>query len=212
MADAPSDLAPRPRHRWVRPLVGAGAAVATWLAVGGVAAAHPHHAPATSTGLGEGFLHPIVGWDHLLAMVAVGVVAATASDRRVAWATPAAFVSAMVVGGLVGLGTGAAAGVEVLIAVSLLALGGLVAFGSRRTVWYLPTIAAVFGAVHGHAHGAELPAGALPFGYVVGFVVATALLHAAGAAGAMALRNIGAARLVAGGLVALGGLFALAGV
>jgi urease accessory protein len=183
-----------------------------WLAGGGTAHAHPHHAHLTGpASLAEGFLHPLLGWDHLLAMVAVGVLAALAPDRRVAWATPLAFVAAMIAGGAVGLQTGEIAPVEYVIAGSVVVLGALVALTGLRHSWWLPAIGAVFGAAHGQAHGAEIPAGALPLGYIIGFVVATATLHAAGAIAGRLVREVDVARWVGGTAIALGGVVLVAG-
>ena len=46
----------------------------------------------------HGFLHPLTGLDHILAMVAVGVFATQLAGRAL-WVVPAAFVLAMVAGG-----------------------------------------------------------------------------------------------------------------
>lgn len=134
-------------------------------------------------GFWDGVLHPFTGVDHLLAMVAVGVLAAVVADRRIAWATPAAFVGGMVLGGAAGIAGFEAGFVETAIALSIVVLGGLIALttvASRSVGAWVPALALGFGALHGVAHGAEAPASASPVRYVLGFVAATVVLHVSG--------------------------------
>ena len=141
------------------------------------------HVGQGTNGLWAGLIHPLTGIDHLLAMVAVGILAAVVADRRVAWATPAAFVGGMVLGGILGIAGVGAGFVETTIAVSVVALGGLIALSlapSVRIGRWVPTIALAFGAVHGIAHGNEVPHSAHPAMYVLGFVSATIALHLSG--------------------------------
>ncbi|QNM96350.1 HupE/UreJ family protein [Chitinimonas koreensis] len=130
-------------------------------------------------GFAAGFAHPLLGWDHLLAMFAVGVWSAQHGGRRV-WLLPAAFVAAMALGGALGMAGYAAGFTETAIALSVLALGLAVALA-----WRLPTgpglaVCAAAAVVHGMAHGAELPADGSRWGYAAGFLLATAGLHLAG--------------------------------
>ncbi len=74
----------------------------------------------------------------------------------------------------------------------------------------------MFAIFHGHAHGAEMPVDASGFEYAAGFIIATALLHAAGIGAAMGVtRLVGkygrSVAQVAGGVFALGGIGVLAG-
>src|SRR5690349_8321967 len=78
-------------------------------------------------GIWSGIVHPFTGIDHLLAMVAVGILAAVVADRRIAWATPGAFAGGMVVGGVLGIAGVGAGFVEVTIAASIVVLGVLIA-------------------------------------------------------------------------------------
>ncbi len=101
----------------------------------------PWPTPATgSNGVGDGMIHPISGPDHLLAMAPVGAVAAFACSRRVAWLTPLAFVGGMLVGGVLGLAGLSLPGTETAIAVSVVALGVLVATAARRDGLWLPVL------------------------------------------------------------------------
>ncbi|MDQ2648541.1 MAG: HupE/UreJ family protein [Actinomycetota bacterium] len=184
----------------------------TTLAAAGamVIAAEPAmaHTGRPSTGLADGFLHPITGPDHLLAMLAVGVVAALATSRRGAFATPAAFVGGMLIGGVAGVADVPLPGAEALIVASVLLLGVAIVSAVRGAGdWFLVALV-VAGVAHGHAHGAEAPVAANVAAYVGGFVAATAFLHAAGAAIGLTVRNhrtlqigLGAVTIASGGLL-----------
>lgn len=171
-------------------------------------AALAHTFGAHDAGLVHGFLHPVGGWDHLLAMVAVGLWAAQRGGNAL-WMLPTAFVGAMVGGGLMGMAGLALPQVELAILLSVVALGGLVALGSRLPLLASAGVVALFAVFHGHAHGAEMPEAAQPLLYGLGFALSTALLHAAGIGGALSLR-----RLVEGhrGTLAVRGTGALVGL
>lgn len=173
------------------------------------ALAHTGH---STTGLATGLLHPLTGPDHLLAMVAVGMIAALSSSRRIALLTPAGFVMGLLAGGLLGLGGIALPGTEMAIALSLISLGTLIAVALRRDSLLLPLAALLFGVAHGHAHGAELPMAASPVTYVIGFVAVSITLHATGAVSGILLRRGVAARVAAGTLVTTAGLVLLLGL
>jgi urease accessory protein len=147
-------------------------------------------------GLWDGFTHPLLGVDHLLAMISVGVASALLGPRAI-WALPISFVASMALAGIAGLNGLVLPRSELWIAVSLVALGltistgGAMGLRGRR----IPTSLAglfvmIFGAAHGNAHGLEIPSTASPAAFTVGFLVGTTGLHLAGvAAGLSALRN-----------------------
>jgi urease accessory protein len=142
-------------------------------------AASAHTGAGAAVGFAHGFVHPVSGIDHVLAMVAVGIFAANLGGRAL-WAVPATFVSVMALGGALGMVGIAVPFVEIGIAASVIVLGLAVAL---RLQWPVATAMALVGAFavfHGHAHGAEMPAAASGFDYATGFLLATALLHAAG--------------------------------
>ena len=92
------------------------------------------HLGGPTHGLVDGLLHPLLGPDHLLAMIGVGIVAAVtasrtpgASPRLRMWAAPLAFLAGMTVGGALGLAGWSVPGVELAIALSVVALGVAVA-------------------------------------------------------------------------------------
>jgi urease accessory protein len=161
-------------------------------------------------GFASGFLHPISGLDHILAMVAVGMWGAQLGAPAM-WVLPVVFPMVMALGGMMGLMGIKLPGIELCIAMSALALGFAVCREARPKLWIAAIIVGVFAIAHGHAHGTELPMGASGVLYSIGFVIATGLLHALGIgiglvhrwpAGRIALR-------VAGAVVAMGGVFFL---
>jgi urease accessory protein len=180
------------------------------LAAGLVLLASPAFAHAGAhegTGFVAGLLHPVSGLDHLLAMIAVGLWAAQIGGRALRL-LPVAFPVAMVLGALAaGWGVGVPA-VEIGIAVSVLALGGVILLAAKPHVVGGMALVAAFAVLHGHAHGAEVPAAADPLAYGLGFVLTTAALHLLGVALGLVLaspRAIAAVRMV-GAAIALAGI------
>lgn len=139
--------------------------------------AQAHVLGAGGGGLGEGFVHPFGGLDHVLAMVAIGIWAAHLGGLA-RWLVPASFVAMMAAGGGVALAGIAVPFVEAGITLSVIVLGGLIWARARLPVAFGMALAGGFALFHGAAHGLAAPmAGA---GYGLGFVAATALLHLAG--------------------------------
>jgi urease accessory protein len=130
-------------------------------------------------GFASGFRHPFSGIDHLLAMVSVGLWGAFLG-RPLIYILPVVFPAVMVSGAILGMLGVPMPPVEIGIALSVLALGGCIAFAVRAPVWIAAPIVAIFALFHGYAHGKELPSAADPVGYSAGFVFATGLLHVAG--------------------------------
>ena len=164
------------------------------------------HGLAAHGTLGSGFAHPLAGVDHIIAMLAVGVLAAGLGGRAV-WMLPLSFVVSLVLGGVLGLFIPGFHGVEPMILASMVVLGGMVAFALRPAMSVLIGMVPVFGLAHGWAHGAEAPAQGFAV-YAVGFVVATAGLHLVGMVMARVLtstvlRVLGAGSAVAGLALAL---------
>ena len=182
--------------------------IAAGLLMPAVAFAHPGH---ETTGFASGLAHPFTGMDHLLAMLAVGLFAARQSGAA-RWATPVAFVAMMAVGAFVGTTQLQLPFTELMIAASVVVFGALVAFNFRlkmaNSALAGATLAGVFAFFHGFAHGAEMPAMASLATYGAGFIIATAILHAAGYA-LVAFGNNKAAdmsRRAAGASIALAGV------
>jgi urease accessory protein len=121
----------------------------------------------------------VLGFDHLLAMVAVGLWGAVLGRPLIA-ALPVIFPAFMVVGGLLGIAGAPMAPVEIGIALSVLLLGAAIAARFVAPVWLACLLVGVFGLFHGYAHGQELPVSADPTAYGLGFVLATGALHGGG--------------------------------
>jgi len=159
------------------------------------------HSGAGSNGFSAGFYHPVLGYDHLLAMVSVGVLSAQMGGRAV-WTVPATFVTVMAAGGLVGLAGIALPIVETGIILSVIVLGGAIAAERRISANLAHFFVGLFALFHGHAHGSEMPVLASPALYAAGFILSTAILHLTGVAlglgavwsrpGSVILRNCGA--------------------
>lgn len=179
------------------------------LAAAGGAAAHPGH-PDTGSGVLAGLAHPL-GLDHLLAMLAVGLWSATALPAGRRLHGPLAFLATLLAGAAVGAVTSAPSLVEPAIAASVLLFGLLIAAPRRLPGTAGLALVALAGALHGLAHGAELPAGGSPALYAMGFVTTTALLHAAGLALGHELRTL-PQRLAGAAHAALGSGLGLAGL
>ncbi|CAN5292404.1 HupE/UreJ family protein [soil metagenome] len=150
---------------------------ATALAAPAVAFAHPGH----EEGFVAAFMHPLLGWDHLLAMLMVGALAARHAGRS-GLAVPAGFVGGAAIGALAGLlfpaSVGMSGALEPAILGSVAVLGLAVALTRQLPVTAAALLCSVFGAMHGLAHGVELAGHAAVV--LSGMLIATALLHAAG--------------------------------
>lgn len=170
------------------------------------------HQGGVAGGFASGFGHPILGPDHVVAMVAVGLWGAFLGQPAI-WLLPVVFPVVMAFGGLLGINGVPLPSVEMGIAASAVALGAMVALALRPPLWVAAVLVGAFAIFHGHAHGTELPQAANPLAYGVGFVVATGLLHLSGIALGLLARwpaGVQAVR-VGGGLIACAGLYFLAG-
>jgi urease accessory protein len=157
-------------------------------------------------GFASGFMHPINGWDHVAAMVAVGLWGAFLGAPAI-WLLPIIFPLVMAFGGGLGIIGVPVPGVETGIAASAVVLGLMVALGARPPLLVAAIVVGAFAIFHGHAHGTELPAAADAVAFAAGFVIGTGLLHLAGIAlglttkwepGKIAVRTTGGAIAVAG--------------
>ena len=180
-----------------------------------VALAHTGH--GATGGFAHGFVHPIFGMDHVLAMVAVGLFAGQLGGRAL-WLVPAAFVGVMALGGALGVAGIAVPAVEIGIALSVVVLGAAVAFRLKAPVALAMILVGAFAVFHGHAHGTEMPETAVGLAYGAGFMLATALLHGAGiglgflaakaaeARGTLLVRGLGGAMSVFGLVILVGAI------
>lgn len=143
--------------------------------------AHAHVQAGGAGSVIAGFLHPVTGIDHVVAMVAVGLWGAVLGSPAI-WLLPVAFPMVMAFGGLLGLLAVPLPGVETGIALSALVLGVLVMLQTRLPLVAASLLVGAFALFHGFAHGVELPDGADALLFSLSFVVATGLLHLLGIA------------------------------
>jgi urease accessory protein len=172
--------------------------------------AYAHTGVGNASGFVHGFVHPIGGLDHVLAMVTVGLFAAHLGGRAL-WLVPASFVTMMAAGGALGFYGVNLPFIEVGIALSVVVLGAVVALQANLPLAAAMSLVGLFAVFHGHAHGAEMPMEVSAAGYGAGFLIATALLHATGIGIGLSLGKLayGPARRVsqlAGAAIAITGL------
>jgi len=172
-----------------------------------------HEAEGFAGGFVSGLLHPLFGWDHVVAMIAVGLWGAFLGVPAI-WLLPVVFPLVMAFGGAAGVAGLPLPAVEAGIAASALVLGAMVALAARPPLWAAAVIVGVFAVFHGHAHGTELPHAASPLAYSAGFVISTGLLHLSGIALGLGARwRAGRVAIRAGGgAIALAGVGFLTGV
>ncbi len=183
-------------------------AILAFCGMSGTAAAHPGH---DLLGFAAGLSHPLTGFDHLLAMVAVGLWAARCGQRK-AWMLPAVFMSSMVSGASFAGLIHSPPSVEPGIAASVLVLGLVIALSLQVPAVFALAITAIFGTLHGFAHGSEIPVSAAPMSYAMGFLATTAALHASGVAfGIVSGKCFRAIYQMAGVGIALSGAWMLSG-
>ncbi len=171
----------------------------------------------TGAGIHGGFLsglaHPVFGWDHVVAMVAVGLWGAILG-RPALWVLPIVFPLIMAFGAVLGVVGVPVPQIETGIALSGVVLGLMVLFAVKAPMIVAAVLVGLFAIFHGHAHGTELPELANPFAYAVGFVIATGFLHLCGILfGTLAWSRTGRIAVRAGGaVIALVGAAFLAGL
>jgi len=164
-------------------------------------------------GFGAGFLHPLGGLDHVLAMLAVGMWGAQLGAPAL-WVLPIAFPMVMALGGVAGIVGLPLPGVELGITLSVVVLGAMIAFERRPPLWVAGLLVACFAVFHGYAHGVELPGQASAVPYSAGFVTATGLIHLAGIAVGLVIALPYGPRLLrlGGSLISAAGVFLAWGV
>ncbi len=134
-------------------------------------------------GFYDGMSHPVLGLDHFLAMISVGIVSAQIGGRAI-WTVPSTFVIIMTIGGLFGflLIIEEFYFVEVGIILSVILLGFGISIEKKIPTKLIMVFVGIFGLFHGTAHGLEIPAAANPILFVLGFICGTSALHLFGVA------------------------------
>jgi urease accessory protein len=134
--------------------------------------------PEAAGHLLHGLAHPFTGWDHLLAMVIVGVWAAR--HRGMArLALPSAFVGGMLGGALLGLGGAPFPALEPMILASIVVFAAALAAAARIPPAAGAALIVLFALAHGYAHFSEM-AGAPVVPFAAGMIAGNALLHSVG--------------------------------
>jgi urease accessory protein len=145
--------------------------------ISSLAIAHPgHEGTVISTGVLSGALHPLLGLDHLLSLIAVGILSTRLQGKQ-KYLVPLCFVGLMLAGFVfahAGLHLISVATMESMILVSLgmaamfMLLGQVLQNNTRFhevSAWCMTA----FASIHGMAHGLEIPAGASALGFAAGF-------------------------------------------
>ncbi len=138
-----------------------------------------HHGPETAPFF-QGFAHPFLGLDHLLAMIAVGTLAVLWRGKAM-WLFPLLFLGGMAVGGLSAIGGLTIPYAEILVVASLIVIAGGLFLRRRLNTLGLGAMIAVTALGHGWVHGQ----GSIGFegkalSFLAGALIATAVLHAMG--------------------------------
>jgi urease accessory protein len=158
-------------------------------------------------------MHPLLGLDHLAAMLAVGIwcaLAARLTGPELLWG-PLGFANALLLGAVLGMQGVVLPAVEPMIAASLLVLGLLVASRLRLPGWLAAALVGSFAVFHGLAHGQELADSSSGFEALAGMLLATLGLHAAGLAVGWCMRGSGlwVGRMTGATVALLGGALLL---
>lgn len=130
-------------------------------------------------GLRAGLMHPFSGFDHLLAMIAVGLWAAQKNGWKIGL-LPTTFMLMMIIGAKCALMYPYLPLIETGIAASVLVLGTITALSLKLSTRLSVTIIALFGLFHGYAHGLEMSEATEIEAYALGFLAGTITLHLAG--------------------------------
>lgn len=166
------------------------------------------HEITGGAGFMTGFNHPVLGFDHLLAMLSVGLLSTQLGGRAI-WTVPLAFMAFMLFGGILGLYGVALPFVELGIALSVLLLGLAIALGRQIPLLLAMGFVGLFAIFHGHAHGAEMPALTSPVLYALGFLSGTAVIHLLGVSLGFIMqqlsRKLPLLRLSGGAIALIGG-------
>lgn len=133
---------------------------------------------------GNGFMHPLTGMDHILAMVAVGAWSAQLGGKAL-YLVPGSFLIAMLAGGIAGAEIIPIETIESVIALSVLLLGLAIWINKKVSVLIAGLAVGIFGFSHGYSHGLEMLHTVNALDYIVGFIITTLGLHIIGAIGGL---------------------------
>ena len=168
-------------------------------------AALAHTGAGSASGFVHGLAHPAGGLDHILAMLTVGLLACQLGGRAL-WLVPASFVAVMALGGWLGVAGVGVPHVEIGIALSVIVLGAIVAFGIKAPLGIAIGIAGAIRRVPRPRPRHRDAARHAGRGLCRRFPGATALLHLSGIALGFLIAQAGRLPLrLGGGLISLAG-------
>lgn len=143
-------------------------------------------------GLLSGVGHPVLGFDHLFFVAAMGIAVTFTANRL---ATPAAYIGAMLAGCALMYAGIAMPLAETVIVLSLLVIGGIVLSGKALSTTTALLVFATFGLFHGSAFGGSIAGqeGSIGGGVLVGYLIGLGAIQYLIAIGAgWATRKLGA--------------------
>lgn len=135
--------------------------------------------PPSSFGFLAGLKHPVLGLDHLLAMLCVGMISSRIGNKAI-WQVPTCFVVVMAMGCVLGFYIPNLSIFEPIISLSVVVFGALFLVPQFLTYPATFITVATFSLVHGIAHGKEMPIFVLPEMYISGFMISTIVIHIVG--------------------------------
>ena len=149
-------------------------------------------------GFYDGLSHPVLGVDHFIAMVSVGIISAQIGEKKI-WTIPITFVGMMILGGFAGMLNEVKfiideelvyVVVEYGIILSVILLGLVIAIDKKFSILLTMIFISFFGLCHGIAHGMEMPWASNPLLFASGFASGTAILHLFGViTGSLLIKN-----------------------
>ncbi|MEY4769204.1 MAG: hypothetical protein RL637_1843 [Pseudomonadota bacterium] len=131
------------------------------------------------TGFMSGFIHPLSGLDHIVAMVAVGILAQQKSNYQ-RYLLPSIFIILMTFSALLAMNQLIIPYSEIAIIISDVILITLIVIGYHFAAITNAMLVGFFAIFHGFSHGIEMPLNENSLEYISGFIVATAGLHILG--------------------------------
>ncbi|MCH1924265.1 HupE/UreJ family protein [Shewanella sp. C32] len=124
---------------------------------------------------GTGLLHPLFGIDHLLVALSVGMICAMSSKRFICL-IPIGFLFFLALGGIAGVLHMAFPLVNLVVAGSVVAVGGLIALNKDFPVSFVMAFVGLLALFHGYEHGSQLADMQNMAAYGIGFIFGTVLL------------------------------------
>jgi urease accessory protein len=118
-------------------------------------------------------LHPCTGLDHLLALAAIGLLAARMGGQA-RLAIPLTFLATLAASAACGLAGMELAFTKLGIGASFVLTSLLVLNPPRRWPIAVTTLAGLFAVFHGQAHGAEAAGGISPAHFIAGLIISSA--------------------------------------